>query len=372
MRAEPLKAGAHRAGCGRPALPPAGPLRGPHARHAARRPAAGLARRRRRRGAARRGGVPPPARAAGAASPTARASSRCASSISRAPSATASRAARACAASARSVAVRSGSRWCIPEYRRVGDAGRTARRAPDADLSADRRRRRRAACARWWTARWQAPQFAAPTELLPRRVAGAAAPAAAARGAAVRASPAGGHVARRRCRRPASGAAAPRVRGTARAPALAAASQAAHPGRTRAARCTDAAGLGDASSPRCRCRSPARSSACSPRWRRISRARLPMVRLIQGDVGCGKTVVAAAAAARAVGSGGQAALMAPTELLAEQHWRSLDALVPAAGRHGGAAHRFAARAHAPQRAGRRRAAARCRSPWARTRCSRKA
>jgi len=45
----------------------------------------------------------------------------------------------------------------------------------------------------------------------------------------------------------------------------------------------------------------------------------PMVRLVQGDVGCGKTVVAAAAAARAVGSGLQAALMAPTELLAEQH-----------------------------------------------------
>lgn len=52
---------------------------------------------------------------------------------------------------------------------------------------------------------------------------------------------------------------------------------------------------------------------------------VPMVRLVQGDVGCGKTVVAAAAAARAVGSGAQAALMAPTELLAEQHWRSLDA-----------------------------------------------
>jgi len=47
-----------------------------------------------------------------------------------------------------------------------------------------------------------------------------------------------------------------------------------------------------------------------------------MVRLIQGDVGCGKTVVAAAAAARAAGSGMQAALMAPTELLAEQHWRN--------------------------------------------------
>jgi len=48
----------------------------------------------------------------------------------------------------------------------------------------------------------------------------------------------------------------------------------------------------------------------------------PMVRLLQGDVGCGKTVVAAAAAARAAGSGAQAALMAPTELLAEQHWRN--------------------------------------------------
>jgi ATP-dependent DNA helicase RecG len=51
----------------------------------------------------------------------------------------------------------------------------------------------------------------------------------------------------------------------------------------------------------------------------------PMVRLVQGDVGCGKTVVAAAAAARALGSGRQAALMAPTELLAEQHQRNLDA-----------------------------------------------
>jgi len=48
----------------------------------------------------------------------------------------------------------------------------------------------------------------------------------------------------------------------------------------------------------------------------------PMVRLLQGDVGCGKTVVAAAAAALAAGSGGQVALMAPTELLAEQHWNN--------------------------------------------------
>ncbi|MGC1459124.1 MAG: ATP-dependent DNA helicase RecG [Steroidobacteraceae bacterium] len=53
--------------------------------------------------------------------------------------------------------------------------------------------------------------------------------------------------------------------------------------------------------------------------------RHPMLRLLQGDVGCGKTVVAALAAARAVGSGQQVALMAPTELLAEQHWRNFSA-----------------------------------------------
>lgn len=47
----------------------------------------------------------------------------------------------------------------------------------------------------------------------------------------------------------------------------------------------------------------------------------PMMRLIQGDVGSGKTVVAAAACAQAVAGGVQAAVMAPTELLAEQHFR---------------------------------------------------
>jgi len=52
-------------------------------------------------------------------------------------------------------------------------------------------------------------------------------------------------------------------------------------------------------------------------------ASTPMARLVQGDVGCGKTVIAAAAAARAIGSGAQVAFMAPTELLAEQHARSL-------------------------------------------------
>ncbi|MDE2576222.1 MAG: ATP-dependent DNA helicase RecG [Rhodospirillales bacterium] len=54
-----------------------------------------------------------------------------------------------------------------------------------------------------------------------------------------------------------------------------------------------------------------------------------MLRLLQGDVGAGKTLVAVLAMLRAVEAGCQAALMAPTELLARQHLRTLEAISPA-------------------------------------------
>ena len=58
---------------------------------------------------------------------------------------------------------------------------------------------------------------------------------------------------------------------------------------------------------------------------------VPMSRMLVGDVGCGKTVCAAAAMLVAVQSGRQAALMAPTEILAQQHYHDLAPLMEAIG-----------------------------------------
>ena len=62
-----------------------------------------------------------------------------------------------------------------------------------------------------------------------------------------------------------------------------------------------------------------------------------MLRLLQGDVGSGKTVVALMAMAIAVEAGAQAALMAPTEVLARQHAETIAPLAEAAGLRLGAA-----------------------------------
>jgi ATP-dependent DNA helicase RecG len=63
---------------------------------------------------------------------------------------------------------------------------------------------------------------------------------------------------------------------------------------------------------------------------------VPMSRLLQGDVGSGKTVVAAVGLLAAVGSGCQGAMMAPTEILAEQHYRTICALLGDGQEPGGA------------------------------------
>ena len=60
----------------------------------------------------------------------------------------------------------------------------------------------------------------------------------------------------------------------------------------------------------------------------------PMNRLLQGEVGSGKTIVAVRAMLQVVDSGGQAALLAPTEVLAQQHYRSITALLGPLGKAG--------------------------------------
>jgi ATP-dependent DNA helicase RecG len=69
-------------------------------------------------------------------------------------------------------------------------------------------------------------------------------------------------------------------------------------------------------------------------WREISqdlKRATPMQRLLQGDVGSGKTVIAALAALQTIESGRQVAFMAPTEILAEQHYRKLSAWLEGVG-----------------------------------------
>jgi ATP-dependent DNA helicase RecG len=60
----------------------------------------------------------------------------------------------------------------------------------------------------------------------------------------------------------------------------------------------------------------------------------PMHRLLQGEVGSGKTVIAVRAMLQAVDAGGQAALLAPTEVLAQQHYRSISAMLGPLGQAG--------------------------------------
>ena len=65
-------------------------------------------------------------------------------------------------------------------------------------------------------------------------------------------------------------------------------------------------------------------------WREIEedlKSSFPMNRLLQGDVGAGKTVIAALTLCKAAGSCLQGALMAPTELLAEQHAKGIKDLL---------------------------------------------
>ncbi len=98
---------------------------------------------------------------------------------------------------------------------------------------------------------------------------------------------------------------------------------------------------------------------------------IPMLRLVQGDVGSGKTAVAAWALAAAALDGRQAALLAPTDLLARQHAATLGDLLEDLGAPGHAAHRVAVRRGPAQGARGDRVGPGRRSSWAPTPCSRR-
>ena len=119
------------------------------------------------------------------------------------------------------------------------------------------------------------------------------------------------------------GLVAARLRRTARRPARAGAGARAHAPARRPRHRRRRPLARARSSPPCPMRSRPRSSARSPTSSPIWRSRNRMLRLLQGDVGSGKTVVALLAAATVIEAGRQAALMAPTEILARQHFKTI-------------------------------------------------
>ena len=97
------------------------------------------------------------------------------------------------------------------------------------------------------------------------------------------------------------------------------------PGRAAAAEAP--AACSTPSTPGCRSRSPPGQREVGAMLADELAAPHPMHRLLQGEVGSGKTVVALRAMLQVVDAGGQAALLAPTEVLAAQHARTIDALL---------------------------------------------